>query len=227
MERVRVNIWKGILVLFLAAVYSVVLYILLDGFHFNRIQWIGYVFTMLAFLILFLRLTFSSGHEKESPVLDSMGIILTVVYFIVQIVFGNLALIFSTGFSEKAATVVEIVILAVYIAISLIMTAQKSAGIRVDEKQQGNSLTLRDLTSDARIIAQKLPEGAAKEAAKSLAEELTYSASGKNGKVTETDIRIKNNLQLLSEEADMESEEMLLKRIEKIRMLVVERNEKL
>ena len=220
MKRSHANRWVGLAFLFLALVYSVVVFLVKTDFDVSA--WLLYGFTMLAFLLMTVQ-TMAVSRKNDSIVTDAALGIVTLVYFGLQVIFGGMVCMGFSGLSVTAVLVGEILLLAAYLFIAFIMYGVQSHGAAQDQRDQAAVRKLRLLESDMLGMAEEQADPGKRKALQALAEEIRFSDVTVSPELTEVEGRIAQQAAILQEELTDETADVYA-RIETIRRLLKERN---
>lgn len=213
--------WLGALIVFLAAMYSGLLFGIKPAL--TSAQWIIYAFTMLAFALLAADVLLPFGGVKQYPMLNMPMSRMAFVYFLVQLIVGTVILYGVPGFSPLAAFITGLVILCAYAACTLLMTAGASHIINQDERDHRDVSALRTMKAELDTIAAMTADASLKATIAALAESVQYSDPKSVSGIAEIEERLNSNISLLREEVEDGETERAAKRTEKIRTLIGER----
>ena len=220
MKKNHSGLWLAIAVVFAAAVYSAVLFLLKDTFDFSA--WVLYAFTMIAFLLLAMQIV-ASAKNSDSVVLDASLGLVTVVYFSIQLLLGGIICMCFTDLPDTTVLVSEIILLGVYLVLAFFMYSAQShsSAQTINDKRSVNKLRL--LENDIQCLAEQATDSEVKKALESLAEEIRYSDIASLPGLADVEARIAQNVAILQEELAEENANPL-ERIENIQRLLRERN---
>lgn len=118
------KMWPIIAILLLyAVVFNVIAFICVNDTKLNF--WCGYIFIMLSWMCVAINVVHtaiegSRGHGEKSIFIKAPSILISVIYLVVQLVFG-IAVMAIPGFSIKAAVCIQILFWAVYLGIVFVL----------------------------------------------------------------------------------------------------------
>ena len=218
--------WIGLLIVFIAVIYSILVFAVKKDLSSSSI--IGYGFTMLAFIVTLIQFCFAGySGEKEYPMFTPFRAKITLVYFFVQLIFGGIIGVFFHEFPETLFLILEIVILIVYLIPAFLFNSAANYVQKQDEYDTANVSNIRLMTADVQAVERLVDDPELLSKLKKLEEALRYSDPVSNPSITGIDERIKNNISILrddAEDGDMGSVET---RVDKVINMVKERNDKI
>ena len=155
----KVNmIFFGIAEAIVFVVYNLIVFICSPNM--TSTFWTAYLFTVLSFVLLagnyILPLHGKSNKEQfyNLPVL-----IVSIVYWIVQIVVGSILILFSTV-SVKVAVIVEVVLLAFYLIVVLFLLLGKRSIQNLDVNTKDKIVFMQLLSNDVASMIDKATNAA-------------------------------------------------------------------
>ena len=220
MKKSHAGFWVGLSVLFIAAIYSVILFLVKNAFDLSA--WLLYGFTVVAFLLVAIQ-AIASARSGPGIVMDSTLGVITSIYFGLQFIFGG---IICMSFSELPTTpilVFQIILLAVYLVIAFIMYGAQSHMSAQDHNDQSAVRKLRLLENEIQSMADQQSDYALKQALKDLAEDIHYNEVISIPALEDVESRIARNVAILQDEITDENADPRA-RIETIRRLLKERD---
>ena len=220
MKKSQAGLWAGVTVLFAAAVYSVVVFLVKK--QFDAAAWVLYGATMVAFLLLGVQLIAASRGGAAVVTDTALGVI-TAVYFAIQLIFGGIVCMSFTGLPLTPVVVCEIILLAVYLIIAFLMYGAQSGHAAQDENDRRTVQKLRLLENDVQSMMDSAADPNVKAALKGLAEAIHYSDVVSLPGLADVEGRIAQNVTALQDDLADESADPLA-RIESIRKLLKERD---
>lgn len=220
MKKDHAGFWVGLAVLFIAAIYSVILFLTKSSFDLSA--WLLYGFTMVAFLLVAIQ-AIAAARSGSGIVMDTALGVVTSIYFGLQFVFGGIICMFFSDLPTTPVLVVEIILLASYLVISFIMYGAQSHMSAQDHNDQSAVRKLRLLESDIQGLVDQQTDLPLKQALKSLAEEVHYSDVASLPALADVEGRIAQNVAILQDELADENADPLA-RIETVRRLLKERD---
>lgn len=220
MKKSHAGFWVGIALLFIAVIYSVIVFLAKPVFDIGT--WILYGFTMVSFLLITIQAV-AASRKSSSIVMDSALGIVTLVYFALQFVFGGIICMCFGDLPMTAVLVCEIVLLAVYLVITFVMYGAQSHGAAQDQNEQSAVRKMRLLESDILGMAEEQTDNAKKQALKALAEDIHFSDVAPYAALADVEGRIAQNVAILQDELADDTADVYA-RIETIRRLLKERN---
>lgn len=220
MKKGHAGFWVGIASLFMAAIYSAVVFLLKTTFDISA--WMLYGFTMVAFLLITIQ-SVAASRKSSSIVMDTALGVMTLVYFGLQFIFGGIICMCFNDLPMTAVLVCEIILLAVYLVIAFIMYGAQSHSAAQDQNDQNAVRKMRLLESDILGMSEEQTDAARKQALKALAEDVHFSDVAMYPALADVEGRIAQNVAILQEELSDESADVYA-RIGTIRRLLKERN---
>lgn len=220
MKKSHAGFWVGVAAFFLAAVYSVVLFLFKPNF--DMTAWVLYGATMVAFLLVGIQ-AIASARTGSGVIMDTALGIVTAIYFGLQLIFGG---VICMSFSDVPLTpvlVCEIIVLAAYLVIAFLMYAAQSSNAAQDHNNQKTVQKMRLLESDIQGMMEETTNPEVKKALKVLAEAIHYSDVVSLPGLADVEGRIAQNVAILQDELTDESADPLA-RIETLRRLLKERD---
>lgn len=220
MKKSHAGFWVGIASLFMAAVYSAILFLVKTTFDISA--WMIYGFTMVAFLLITIQ-SVAASRKSSSIVMDTALGIVTLIYFGLQFIFGGIICMCFSDLPMTAVLVCEIILLAAYLVIAFIMYAAQSHNAAQDQNDQNAVRKMRLLESDILGMAEEQTDADKRKALMALAEEIHFSDVATYPALADVEGRIAQNVAILQDELTDESTDVYA-RIEAIRRLLKERN---
>lgn len=220
MKKSHAGFWIGIASLFVAAVYSDIVFLVKTTFDISA--WLLYGFTMVAFLLITVQ-SVATSRKSSSIVMDTALGIVTLIYFGLQFIFGGIICMCFSALPMTSVLVCETILLAGYLAIVFITYGAQSHSAAQDRNDRKAIRKMRLLESDILDMAEKQEDAAKKQALKALAEEVHFSDMATYPALTDVEDRIAQNVAILQEELTDEAADVYA-RIETIRRLLKERN---
>ena len=111
MKKGNAGLWIGIAAFFLAAVYSVILFLLKPNF--DMTAWVIYGATMVAFLLVGIQ-AIAFTRTGSGVIMDTALGIVTAIYFGLQLVFGGIVCMSFSDVPLTPVLVCEIIVLAAH-----------------------------------------------------------------------------------------------------------------
>ena len=220
MKKSHAGFWVGIASLFMAAVYSAILFLIKTTFDISA--WMLYGFTMVAFLLITIQ-SVAASRKSSSIVMDTALGIVTLIYFGLQFIFGGIICMCFSDLPMTVVLVCEIILLAAYLVIAFIMYGAQSHSVAQDHNDQNAVRKMRLLESDILGMAEEQTDADKRKALKALAEEIHFSDVATYPALADVEGRIAQNVATLQEELTDEDADVYA-RIEAIRRLLKERN---
>ena len=220
MKKSHAGFWVGIAVFFIAAVYSVILFLVKPTFDITA--WVLYGATMVAFLLVGIQMI-ASSKSGSAIVMDTALGIVTAIYFGLQLIFGGIICMCFTDVPLTPVIVCEIILLAAYLVIAFLMYAAQSSNAAQDHNDQKTVQKMRFLESDVQGLMEEATDPDVKKALKDLAEAIHFSDVVSLPGLADVEARIAQNVAVLQDELTDDSADPLA-RIEKIRRLLKERD---
>lgn len=220
MKKSHAGLWVGIAFLFMAAVYSAIVFLVKTTFDISA--WMLYGFTMVSFLLITIQAV-AASRKSSSIVTDTALGAITLIYFSMQFIFGGIICMCYSNLPMTAVLVCEIILLAAYLVIVFIMYGVQSHSAAQDRNDQNAVRKMRLLESDILGMADDQTDADKKKALKALAEEIHYSDVATYPALVDVEGRIAQNIAILQDELTDEAADVYA-RIESIRQLLKERN---
>ena len=145
MKKSHAGFWVGIAVFLIAAVYSVILFLVKTDF--DIASWVLYGATMVAFLLIGMQ-AIASSRSGSGIVMDTALGIVTAIYFGLQVIFGGIICMSFKDVPLTPVIVCEIILLAAYLVITFLMFAAQSSNAAQDHNDQKTVQKMRLLESD-------------------------------------------------------------------------------
>ena len=220
MKKNHAGFWVGIAVLFAAAVYSVILFLVKPTFDITA--WVLYGATMVAFLLVGIQMI-ASSRSGSAIVMDTALGIITAIYFGLQLIFGGIVCMSFSDVPLTPVIVCEIILLAAYLVIAFLMYAAQSSNAAQDHNDRQAVQKMRLLERDIQGMMEESANPDVKKALKDLAEAIHYSDVASLPGLADVESRIAQNVAVLQDELTDDGADPLA-RIEKIRRLLKERD---
>lgn len=220
MKKSHAGFWVGIAVFLIAAVYSVILFLVKTDF--DIASWVLYGATMVAFLLIGMQ-TIASSRSGSGIVMDTALGIVTAIYFGLQVIFGGIICMSFKDVPLTPVIVCEIILLAAYLVITFLMFAAQSSNAAQDHNDQKTVQKMRLLESDVQGMVDEATNLEVKKALKDLAEAIHYSDVISLPGLADVEGRIAQNVAILQDELTDENADPLT-RIETLRRLLKERD---
>ena len=221
MNKNQAGFWVGIAVFFIAAVYSVILFLVKPTFDITA--WVLYGATMVAFLLVGIQMIASSRSGSGIVMDTSLGIV-TSIYFGIQLIFGGIVCMSFSDVPLAPVVVCEVILLAAYLIIAFLMYAAQSSSAAQDHNERQAVQKMRLLENDIQGMMEETSNPDVKKALKNLAEAVHYSDVVSLPGLADVERRIAQNVALLQDELVDEGADPLA-RIERIRQLLKERDQ--
>ena len=220
MKKSYAGFWVGIAALFMAAIYSVVVFLVKTTLDISA--WMIYGFTMVAFFLIAIQ-SVAASRKSSSIVMDTALGVVTLIYFVLQFIFGGIICMCFSDLPMTPVLVCEIILLAAYLVVAFIMYGAQSHSAAQDRNDQITVRKMRLLESSILNMAEEQTDVAKKQALKSLAEEIHFSDVSTSPALADVEGRIAQNVAMLQDELTDEAADVYA-RIEAIRRLLKERN---
>lgn len=220
MKKSHAGFWVGIAVFLIAAVYSVILFLVKTDF--DIASWVLYGATMVAFLLIGMQ-AIASSRSGSGIVMDIALGIVTAIYFGLQVIFGGIICMSFKDVPLTPVIVCEIILLAAYLVITFLMFAAQSSNAAQDHNDQKTVQKMRLLESDVQGMVDEATNLEVKKALKDLAEAIHYSDVISLPGLADVEGRIAQNVAILQDELTDENADPLT-RIETLRRLLKERD---
>ena len=220
MKKSHAGFWGVVALLLVAVLYGVIVFSLKATLAIS--EWILFVFTMAAFLLLAVHFHVDARRSK-TVVLDKLLSIISSLYFAVQFILGGIICMCFSGLPVMPVLVCESILLIGYLVFVFVVYGAQSHSEAQDWNDKNGVSRMRYLERDILGMADAQTDEAKKRALKMLAEDIHFSRVSMNPELTEVEDRIVLNINLLEEELKDDGNDVL-DRIETIRNLLKERN---
>lgn len=220
MKKSHAGFWVGIAALFMAAIYSVVVFLVKTTLDISA--WMLYGFTMVAFLLITIQ-SVAASRKSSSIVMDTALGVVTLIYFVLQFIFGGIICMCFSDLPMTPVMVCEIILLAAYLVVAFFMYGAQSHSAAQDRNDRHTVRNMRLLESSILNMAEEQADAAKKQALISLAEEIHFSDVSTLPALADVEGRIAQNVAMLQDELTDEAADVYA-RIEAIRRLLKERN---
>lgn len=220
MKKSHAGFWVGVAAFFLAAIYSVILFLLKPNF--GMTAWVLYGATMTAFLLVGIQ-SIASARTGSGVIMDTALGIVTVIYFGLQLIFGGVVCMSFSDVPLTPVLVCEIIVLAAYLVIAFLMYAAQSSNAAQDRNDRKTVRKMRFLETDIQDMMEEATNPEVKKALKDLAEAIHFSDVVSLPELTGVERRIDRNFAILQDELTDENADPLA-RIETLRRLLKERD---
>lgn len=220
MKKSHAGVWVGIAAFFLAAVYSVILFLVKP--HLDLTSWVLYIATMIAFLLVGIQMIAAARGGSSVITETALGIV-TAIYFFLQLIFGGIVCMSVKDVPTTPVIVGEIILLAVYLVIAFLMYAAQSSNAAQDHNDKKAVQKMCLLESDVQGMIEETEDPGVKQALKELAEAIHYSDVVSLPGLADVEGRIAQNVAVLQDELADDSADPLA-RIETLKRLLKERD---
>lgn len=220
MKRSYAGFWFGMASLFMAAIYSAIVFLVKSVFDIST--WVLYGFTMVAFLLIAIQ-SLVTFRKSRNIFIDTVLQRVTLIYFSLQFILGGIICMCFHDLPLTAVLVWETILLAAYLVSALIMYGIQSHSASQDWNDRNAVCKMRLLESDILSMAEEQTDAAQKRALKALADEIHYSDAAVSPALADVEDRIARNVAILQKELTDETADVHA-RIEAVRRLLKERN---
>lgn len=210
----------NIVVALLAVIYSVILFSAKSVF--NITSWVGYGFTILAFLMVM----FPMPGTQRYPLLGASASAASLGYWLVQFLMGGLVFVIFDNINPYVALVISVILFIVYLIVSFTVLAVKESIETQDVNAETKVQFVRTMKAELSGVAALAQDAELKKKISVLAEDAGYSDPISGKELAELEGRIMNNIALLREDVDDGDAAKAAQRVDKIRAMVQERNAK-
>lgn len=209
--------WLCATVAVIALAYSIVVFIAKDSF--NATAWILYSFTMLSFLSLFVHF-FMRRNNSSTEIYDVTLLYVTLGYVATQLILGGIICMSIPSIPVVPALVAEIILLVLYIVVIFIINAHSQGKTNKEEETLKNEKLF-----GAKLIVLEafVQDGPLKDAIHSIVEQQKYGYAALSPEVESLQNKIEATVELLEESINENDEESALKYVQKISLLLKER----
>ena len=220
MKKSHAGFWVGIAVFFIAAVYSVILFLVKP--QFDLTAWVLYGATMVAFLLAGIQ-AIASSRSGSGIIMDTTLGIVSAIYFGLQLIFGGIVCMSFSDVPLTPVIVCEIILLAAYLVIAFLMYAAQSSNSAQAHNDRQAVQNMRLLESDVQGMMEEAVNPDVKKALKDLADAIHYSDVVSLPGLADVEGRIAQNISALQDEFTDDRADPLA-RIDRIRRLLKERD---
>ena len=220
MKKSHAGFWMGIALFFVAAIYSVVVFLAKP--RLDLTAWVLYGATMVAFLLVGIQ-AIASSRGGSGIILDTALGTVTAIYFGLQFILGGIVCMCFSNVPLVPVLVCEIILLAAYLIFAFLMYAAQSSNAAQDHNDRQAVQKLRLLESDVQGMMDEAADPNVRKALKDLAEAIHFSDVASLPGLADVEGRIAQNVAVLQDELTDENADPLA-RIEKIRRLLKERD---
>ena len=148
----------GVAEVIVFGVYNLIVF--LSSPNMTATFWSAYLFTVLSFVLLAGNYIFSlHGKSSEEQFYSLPVLVVSITYWIMQIIVGGIFIIFS-AVSVKFAVIIEVVLLALYLIIALFVLLNKRNIQNLDERTRDKIVFMRLLSNDVASMIDKTPDAA-------------------------------------------------------------------
>lgn len=225
MRRFKTPALFGIVLLISMIAYSLILFIAVTDKSTNF--WVGYGFTILAFLfqIPTYFLAFNKKSELKDVFLGFPIDALSSIYLAIQIVVG-LVIVFVPQLNIKVGLIICILLLAGYGILLISTYMARELVVDVEEKVKNKTFYLKALLTDVEILESKTEDMLLKRKIKALADTIKYSDPMSHDSLGTIESKIESKIAELIKLSGSANSETAITKIEEIENLFVERNKK-
>lgn len=196
MKKGHAGLWIGIAVFFIAAVYSVILFLVKPDFDLSAK--ILYGATMLAFLLIGIQII-AVARGGAGVVMDAALGIITTIYFGIQFLLGGIVCMCFSDLPLTAVAVAEIILLAVYLVCAFVMYAAQSKNAAQRINADVSIGKIRVLENEVLAMMDQHSDATTKKALKSLSEAIHYSVPQTHPVLMEIEEKITKSVTELQE----------------------------
>ena len=191
---------------------------------FSPSQTIGFLFTLVAFLIVITGNAFSWGIPSSMQMMRGPVTALAFIYLILQLAFGGIWVQLNPEFSVGLTGCICIILLVVFLLVFMVYRSRISGALS-QEKETGRMVSeFRTMTATADSVAGMVQEPEAKKFAREIADLLRYSDPVSSPGLSEVEERIQDNLKLWKQAAEDKDDRQFQRRGQKLKELITERN---
>jgi hypothetical protein len=220
MKKKSAGFWVGVAILFAAAAYSAIVFLLKK--EFDTTAWVLYGFTMAAFLLVGLQFV-TIASARGSVVMDTAQAVVTGIYFGIQLIFGGMILMSFDEVALSPVIVGEIVVLGLYLFIAFMVIGVQSHMSAQDQTDRSAVKKMRLFEAEVLKIADKQTDPQLISALKGLAEAIHFSDIVSLPELEEVELRIGQQIALLEQDTER-TETDPYPRIKDIHRLLKERD---
>lgn len=215
----------GLTLLISMAVFNVVAFVL--PHKYNASFWVGYAFTMAAFLlqILFIYIAFGKADNLKKVYMGFSISQLGMTYLVLQVIWG-LVCIFVPGMIFTVAIVVSVILLGLYLIFIIAAVAGRDAVNATEEKIAAKTFYIKSILVDVELLAEKTDDALLKKNLKDLADTVKYSDPMSNEALFAVESKIEAKVAELSFAVESKEIENAVSLIRELQMLFSERNKK-
>ena len=186
--------WAGAGVILLAIAYSVILFLLKKDF--NLSTWVLFAFTIIAFICLFLQCVVGlNGNHNEA--FSAASLMITIVYCVIQFVFGGLICMFFDIEQSSVVLVAEVIVLVLYLIALFALNGAHDDAQKQDIADSFAVQTIYTMEAEVRNLSDAQEKGTVKDLLNELADDLHYMNAMDNKSVKEQEERIKKGIGII------------------------------
>jgi hypothetical protein len=192
-------------------------------FNANHVFWISYLFTLIAFAIQLLINYYLINKNESSKTFNNLPLLIACTfYFFIQIIVSIILMIINMGILNFPI-VIQSVILGIFIIIALLLSQSKGHIEAVEEDTKNQTLFLTKMKKEVEILSNKVDDNL-KDTFDDLFEIVRYANPMSNERVFSIEKEILSTLNELKSEINQNNEEKILKLLDKLKEMFVERN---
>jgi len=206
-------------------VYNLLIFMLVETR--TDVFWISYTFAVIAFVIFAVAAYLA--FKKPGMAAAFLGIPLASIasFYLIAELFVSLMFYIFQGAGFKAALLVQVVLLAIFVVVMIFAMMGRNAVEAVTDRVSQNVFVIRSLQGDLEMIAESTPDAGLKAKANALAEAIRYSDPMSNVAVADVEGKILTKLEMLKQLNASGDTVAASTVVDEINLLFVERNKKL
>lgn len=188
--------------------------------------WTAYLFTVLSFVLLAGNYVIPLHGKSDKKQFYSLPVlIVSIIYWIAQILVGSIFVIFS-AVSVKIAVVLEVVLLAIYLIIALFLLLGRRGIQNLDVDTKDKIVFMQLLSNDVEAIIDKSNDAAIKSRLEELKDAIQSSDPMSHTSLALVDQKISNRIADLADSASDNDTVRVGNMIDEIEQILAERNRK-
>ena len=210
---------ENLILIILLVVYSLIALIVFPVK--SLVFWTGYIFTVLAFILLILNNNLFNDKTKSSFNSFPLAII-SYIYLLIQIAFSfvlmslNIFTVFSI-YTFEISLLIEVIILAIFIIVTILLLKSVSYIENIEETTKEQINFTKNLQKEVEILYNKYNDEKYKNQLFELYEIIRYSNPMSTSEIKSLEDEITKNLENLKIELENKNEKQILNLIKSLK----------
>lgn len=222
----RIGIIYGVLFL----VYNLIVFMLFKAK--SPVFWISYILVVVAFALHFLATYSSFKDSTVEMIFYGIPLVSIATYYLVaQVVVSLIFIFFQQGRSgtglTKAAVLIQLIMLAIFIVVSIVALMGRDAAQAVSDDVRGKVLSHKTTLLDVDMIGAGAGSPELKKAIEKLSETIKYSDPMTSPVVADIDDLISQNVSALRSYTNNGQQAEAMETVDVLESLFAQRNQKL